>query len=117
MRKRTSGGSELTTLPGLKPPAALTTRRARIVSRSVRSTAPEIHPFYSVEGEPAHRSDVLEHLEGYRGSGPVQHGNAGKAAWVDYAVARRDEGVSEEDARAVAEQMTKEDLVAELGQK
>lgn len=45
------------------------------------------------------------------------HGNAGKAAWVDYAVARRDEGVSEEDARAVAEQMTKEDLVAELGQK
>src|SRR5205085_9180944 len=40
--------------------------------RSVRSTAPEIHPFYSVEGEPAHRSDVLEHLDGYRGSGPVQ---------------------------------------------
>lgn len=45
------------------------------------------------------------------------HGNAGKQAWVEYAVARRDEGVSEEDARAVAEQMTKEDLVAELGQK
>jgi hypothetical protein len=51
-------------------------------------------------------------------AGPKRpHGNAGKAAWVDYAVARRDEGVSEEDARAVAEQMTKEDLVAELGQK
>lgn len=45
------------------------------------------------------------------------HGNAGKPAWVEYAVARRDEGVSEEDARAVAEQMTKEDLVAELGHK
>src|SRR4051794_9111203 len=44
--------------------------------RSVRTTAPEIHPFYSVEGEPAHRSDVLEHLDGYRGSGPVLHGNA-----------------------------------------
>ncbi len=43
------------------------------------------------------------------------HGNAGKAAWVEYAVARRDEGVSEDDARAVAEQMTKEDLVAEYG--
>jgi GH15 family glucan-1,4-alpha-glucosidase len=44
--------------------------------RSVRTTVPEIHPFYSVEGEPAHRSDVLEHLDGYRGSAPVQHGNA-----------------------------------------
>jgi hypothetical protein len=40
--------------------------------RSVRTTVPEIHPFYSVEGEPAHRSDVLEHLDGYRGSAPVQ---------------------------------------------
>ena len=37
--------------------------------RSVRTTAPEIHPFYSVEGEPARRSDVLEHLDGYRARG------------------------------------------------
>ena len=44
--------------------------------RAVRTTAPEIHPFYSVDGHPAHRFEELEHLHGYRGSKPVLHGNA-----------------------------------------
>jgi GH15 family glucan-1,4-alpha-glucosidase len=43
--------------------------------RSVQTTAPELHPFYTAEGEIAQRCDELE-LEGYRGSQPVRHGNA-----------------------------------------
>ncbi len=42
---------------------------------SVRTTAPDIHPFYTAEGEIAHRCDELP-LAGYRGSRPVRHGNA-----------------------------------------
>lgn len=38
--------------------------------------------------------------------------NANKPAWVDYAVAMRAEGVSEEDARAEAEATKKDDLIA-----
>jgi hypothetical protein len=45
------------------------------------------------------------------------HGNASQAQWVDYAVAKRDEGTSEEDARAEAKQMTKEQLVAKYGKR
>lgn len=37
--------------------------------------------------------------------------NASKALWVEYAVARRDEGVSESEARTSAEAMTKADLI------
>jgi GH15 family glucan-1,4-alpha-glucosidase len=43
--------------------------------KSVRATAPDIHPFYTVEGEIAHRCDELK-LAGYRASKPVRHGNA-----------------------------------------
>ena len=43
--------------------------------RSVRSSAPDLRPFYSLEGKPAERCDVLP-LEGYRGSRPVRYGNA-----------------------------------------
>ena len=43
--------------------------------RSIRTTAPELHPFYTAEGEVAHRCDELD-LDGYRGSRPVRHGNA-----------------------------------------
>jgi GH15 family glucan-1,4-alpha-glucosidase len=43
--------------------------------KAVRTTAPDIHPFYTVEGEVAHRCDELD-LAGYRGSRPVRHGNA-----------------------------------------
>jgi GH15 family glucan-1,4-alpha-glucosidase len=43
--------------------------------RSVRTTAPDLHPFYTAEGEVAERCDELD-LDGYRGSRPVRHGNA-----------------------------------------
>ena len=43
--------------------------------RSVRATAPDLRPFYSLEGKPAERCDELP-LEGYRGSQPVRYGNA-----------------------------------------
>jgi GH15 family glucan-1,4-alpha-glucosidase len=43
--------------------------------RSVRSTAPDLRPFYSLEGMPAERCDELP-LHGYRGSQPVRYGNA-----------------------------------------
>lgn len=38
-----------------------------------------------------------------------------KAAWVDYAVSKRAEGVSPDDARVAAEAKSKADLVAEHG--
>jgi GH15 family glucan-1,4-alpha-glucosidase len=43
--------------------------------RSIKTTAPDLDPFYSVEGEPAGRWDELD-LAGYRGSRPVMYGNA-----------------------------------------
>jgi hypothetical protein len=44
---------------------------------------------------------------------PKDYGS--KAEWVDYAVSQRSEGVSEEDARAVAELSSKAELIAEFG--
>jgi GH15 family glucan-1,4-alpha-glucosidase len=43
--------------------------------RAVRSTAPDLHPFYTVEGRAAQRRDQLP-LRGYRDSRPVRYGNA-----------------------------------------
>ncbi|MDE3191305.1 MAG: glycoside hydrolase family 15 protein [Acidobacteriota bacterium] len=43
--------------------------------RAVRSTAPDVHPFYTVDGEAAQRRDRLP-LRGYRDSRPVRYGNA-----------------------------------------
>jgi GH15 family glucan-1,4-alpha-glucosidase len=43
--------------------------------RAVRSTAPDLRPFYALDGTPAVRCDELE-LSGYRGSRPVRYGNA-----------------------------------------
>ncbi len=43
--------------------------------RAVRTTAPDLRPFYSVEGREAQRCDELP-LHGYRGSQPVRYGNA-----------------------------------------
>lgn len=40
---------------------------------------------------------------------------ASKPEWVDYAVSKRADDVSEEDARAVAELTSKADLIAEFG--
>ncbi len=41
--------------------------------------------------------------------------NAPKAEWVAYAVAQRDEGTPEDDARTAAESMSKADLIAKHG--
>jgi GH15 family glucan-1,4-alpha-glucosidase len=46
--------------------------------RAVRRTAPDLHPFYDVEGSVPERSDTLDHLDGYRGSRPVRYGNAAR---------------------------------------
>ena len=43
--------------------------------RVVRETAPELRPFYSIDGHVAHRSEELP-LRGYRDSRPVRFGNA-----------------------------------------
>jgi GH15 family glucan-1,4-alpha-glucosidase len=44
--------------------------------RAVRRTAPDLHPFYDLEGGIPTRCDELGHLRGYRGSQPVRYGNA-----------------------------------------
>jgi GH15 family glucan-1,4-alpha-glucosidase len=43
--------------------------------RAVRTTAPDLRPFYALDGTPAERCEELE-LSGYRGSRPVRDGNA-----------------------------------------
>jgi GH15 family glucan-1,4-alpha-glucosidase len=43
--------------------------------RAVKTTAPDLHPFYSVEGRVAERFETLP-LRGYRDSRPVRYGNA-----------------------------------------
>jgi GH15 family glucan-1,4-alpha-glucosidase len=43
--------------------------------RAVRSTAPDLRPFYSVHEQPAERCEELP-LRGYRDSRPVRYGNA-----------------------------------------
>ena len=43
--------------------------------RAVQTTAPDLRPFYALDGTPAERCEELE-LSGYRGSRPVRYGNA-----------------------------------------
>jgi GH15 family glucan-1,4-alpha-glucosidase len=43
--------------------------------RAIRSTAPDLLPFYAVDGTPATRKEELP-LRGYRDSSPVRYGNA-----------------------------------------
>lgn len=45
------------------------------------------------------------------------HGNASQAVWVDFAVRHRGEGVSEERARAEAQNLSKDQLVAKYGKR
>ncbi|MEN3343217.1 MAG: hypothetical protein V7644_2621, partial [Actinomycetota bacterium] len=45
--------------------------------RAVRHTAPDLHPFYSLEGHAPERSEELP-LRGYRDSRPVRYGNAAR---------------------------------------
>ncbi|HZS30540.1 MAG TPA: glycoside hydrolase family 15 protein [Gaiellaceae bacterium] len=44
--------------------------------RAVRETAPDLRPFYDLEGGVPTRRDELDHLRGYRDSRPVRYGNA-----------------------------------------
>ncbi len=44
--------------------------------RAVRETAPDLRPFYDLEGGAPTRCEELPHLRGYRGSQPIRYGNA-----------------------------------------
>jgi GH15 family glucan-1,4-alpha-glucosidase len=44
--------------------------------RAVRQTAPDLRPFYDLDGCVPSRADTLDHLRGYRDSRPVRYGNA-----------------------------------------
>ncbi|MGH3049303.1 MAG: glycoside hydrolase family 15 protein, partial [Gaiellaceae bacterium] len=44
--------------------------------RAVRSTAPDLRPFYDIEGGVPERREELHHLRGWRDSRPVRYGNA-----------------------------------------
>ncbi|HZT93674.1 MAG TPA: glycoside hydrolase family 15 protein [Gaiellaceae bacterium] len=43
---------------------------------AVRETAPDLRPFYDLDGGVPTRRETLEHLRGYRDSQPVRYGNA-----------------------------------------
>ena len=43
--------------------------------RAVRETAPDLRPFYDMDGCVPTRHDTLDHLRGYRDSSPVRYGN------------------------------------------
>ena len=44
--------------------------------RAVRETAPDLRPFYDLDGCVPTRRETLDHLRGYRDSQPVRYGNA-----------------------------------------
>jgi GH15 family glucan-1,4-alpha-glucosidase len=44
--------------------------------RAVRRTAPDLRPFYDLDGTVPTRREALDHLRGYRDSRPVRYGNA-----------------------------------------
>jgi GH15 family glucan-1,4-alpha-glucosidase len=44
--------------------------------RAVRQTAPDLRPFYDLDGQVPKRHETLDHLRGYRDSSPVRYGNA-----------------------------------------
>ncbi|HET7573432.1 MAG TPA: glycoside hydrolase family 15 protein, partial [Gaiellaceae bacterium] len=47
--------------------------------RAVRETAPDLRPFYDIEGGVPERCEELGHLRGWRDSRPVRYGNAAAA--------------------------------------
>jgi GH15 family glucan-1,4-alpha-glucosidase len=47
--------------------------------RAVRQTAPDLRPFYDLDGCIPGRSEELSHLRGYRDSRPVRYGNAARS--------------------------------------
>jgi GH15 family glucan-1,4-alpha-glucosidase len=46
--------------------------------RAVRQTAPDLRPFYDLDGCVPTRTETLDHLSGYRDSRPVRYGNAAR---------------------------------------
>jgi GH15 family glucan-1,4-alpha-glucosidase len=44
----------------------------------VRQTAPDLRPFYDLDGRVPQRSETLDHLRGYRDSRPIRYGNAAR---------------------------------------
>ena len=46
--------------------------------RAVRQTAPDLRPFYDLDGSVPTRTETLDHLCGYRDSRPVRYGNAAR---------------------------------------
>jgi GH15 family glucan-1,4-alpha-glucosidase len=46
--------------------------------RAVRQTAPDLRPFYDLDGCVPDRAEALDHLRGYRDSQPVRYGNAAR---------------------------------------
>jgi GH15 family glucan-1,4-alpha-glucosidase len=46
--------------------------------RAVRQTAPDLRPFYDLDGCVPTRTETLGHLRGYRDSRPVRYGNAAR---------------------------------------
>ncbi len=46
--------------------------------RAVRQTAPDLRPFYDLDGRVPKRTEELPHLRGYRDSAPVRYGNAAR---------------------------------------
>ena len=46
--------------------------------RAVRQTAPDLRPFYDLDGMVPQRSETLDHLRGYRDSRPIRYGNAAR---------------------------------------
>jgi GH15 family glucan-1,4-alpha-glucosidase len=46
--------------------------------RAVRQTAPDLRPFYDLDGGVPTRAETIDHLRGYRDSRPVRYGNAAR---------------------------------------
>lgn len=82
--------------------------KGAVVALDAPAPAPEVRA--EPEPEPEPDFEPAPELEPER---PKDY--ASKPEWVDYAVACRGEGVSEEDARAEAEGKSKADLIAEHG--
>ncbi len=72
----------------------------------------EVDSAEPAEAEPEPASDPVEPAATPNGRPPQ---NASKADWVTYAVSRRADGTSEDDAKAAAEAKSKADLIAEYG--
>lgn len=81
------------------------------IARLLRKGMIAEQPVASTESEPEPEPEI--ELDPPAGDRPKDY--ASKPEWVDYAVTRRAEGVSEESARSDAEAKSKADLITEYG--